>query len=28
MEFSRKKENKNTYCVVTVTPPSLQGLHA
>ena len=28
MDFSRKKEKKNTYCVVTVTPPSLQGLHA
>ena len=28
MDFSRKKRKKNTYCVVTVTPPSLQGLHA
>ena len=26
--FRAKKEKKNTYCVVTVTPPSLQGLHA
>ena len=26
IDFSRKKEN--TYCVVTDTPPSLQGLHA
>ena len=23
-----REKNKNTYCVVTVTPPSLQGLHA
>ena len=25
--FRAKKEKKNTYCVVTVTPPSLQGLN-
>ena len=24
----RAKKEKNTYCVVTVTPPSLQGLYA
>ena len=27
IDFSRKNKNKNAYCVVTVTPPSLQGLH-